>query len=36
VVMPGMEPKTVAQAAAGLALAAAVLAGAAYLLRRRS
>ncbi len=36
VVMPGMEPKTVAQAAAGVALAAAVLAGAAYLIRRRS
>lgn len=36
VVMPGMQPRTVAQAAAGLAVLAAVLAGAAYLLRRRS
>jgi uncharacterized protein (DUF362 family) len=36
VVMPGMEPKTVAQAAGGLALLTAALAGAAYLLRRRS
>ncbi len=35
VVMPGMEPKTVAQAAVGLALVASLLAGAVYLLRRR-
>jgi len=36
VVMPGMEPKTVAQAAAGLAVLAAGLATLAYTLRRRA
>lgn len=35
VVMPGMEPKTVAQAAVGLAVVTSLLAGLAYLLRRR-
>ncbi|NIM96307.1 MAG: DUF362 domain-containing protein [Anaerolineales bacterium] len=35
VVMPGMEPKTVIQAVAGLTLLAALAAGAFYLLRRR-
>jgi uncharacterized protein (DUF362 family) len=35
VVMPGMEPKTVAQAAIGMAVFASLLAGAAYLLRRK-
>ena len=36
VVMPGMEPKTVAQAAASLAILAAGLATLAYTLRRRA
>jgi uncharacterized protein (DUF362 family) len=35
VVMPGMEPKTIAQAAVGLVVMGTLLAGAAYLLRRR-
>lgn len=35
VVMPGMEPKTVAQAAVGLAMIASLIVGAAYLLRRK-
>jgi uncharacterized protein (DUF362 family) len=35
VVMPGMEPKTVVQAGLGLAVLAAALAGAAYLMSRR-
>ena len=35
VVMPGMEPKTVIQAAAGLTILAATAAGLAYALRRR-
>lgn len=35
VVMPGMEPKTVAQAALGLVVLGTILASAAYLLRRR-
>jgi len=35
VVMPGMEPKTVAQAAIGVAALTAALVGAAYFLRRR-
>jgi uncharacterized protein (DUF362 family) len=36
VVMPGMEPKTVVQAAVGLTVLAAALAGGVYILRRRS
>jgi uncharacterized protein (DUF362 family) len=36
VVMPGMEPKTVVQAAVGLAVLAAAIAGGVYMLRRRS
>jgi uncharacterized protein (DUF362 family) len=36
VVMPGMEPKTVVQAAVGLTVLAAALAGGAYMLRRKS
>jgi uncharacterized protein (DUF362 family) len=36
VVMPGMQPRTVAQAAIGLAVAAGLVAGAAYLLNKRS
>jgi uncharacterized protein (DUF362 family) len=36
VVMPGMEPKTVVQAAVGVGALAALLAGAAYLIRKRS
>ena len=36
VVMPGMEPKTVLQAGAGLGVLAASLAGLAYLLKRRN
>jgi uncharacterized protein (DUF362 family) len=36
VVMPGMEPKTVAQAAVGIAALLAAAAGAAYYLRRRA
>lgn len=35
VIMPGMEPKTIAQAAVGLVVMGTLLAGAAYLLRRR-
>jgi uncharacterized protein (DUF362 family) len=35
VVMPGMEPKTIVQAAVGLTVLAAAVAGAAYLLRRK-
>ncbi len=35
VVMPGMEPKTIAQAAVGLVVMGTLLASAAYLLRRR-
>ena len=35
VVMPGMEPKTIAQAAVGLVVMGTLLAAAAYLLRRR-
>lgn len=35
VVMPGMEPKTVVQAAVGLTAALAIVAGAAYLIRRK-
>lgn len=36
VVMPGMEPKTVVQAAVGLTVLAAALAGGVYMLRRKS
>ncbi len=36
VVMPGMEPKTVVQAAVGLTVLAAALAGGVYMLRKRS
>jgi len=36
VVMPGMEPKTVVQAAVGLTVLAAAIAGGVYLLRRKS
>jgi hypothetical protein len=36
VVMPGMEPKTVVQAAVGLAVLAAAIAGGVYMLRKRS
>ena len=35
VVMPGMEPKTVVQAGAGLTAAAALMIGVGYLLRKR-